>query len=352
MSVFDDVPDPFPFDAVLSKRPATFVLHPDRADRYIIGFIALFWLVFGPALTALIAALFVSLAGLMAYMGPIIAASIAVAIAVYIWWWWQEFNGSFRVVNVTISDDRVGVHERDLIRNRSWSHPLSDFEGVVLVNLGTRLVGDSKIPLLSVLLKHPDPTRSIPLAIGEPSKIGRRTVERKAKQLGLAALEGIAGASGAAAYPPDTVVVNRYQALKLRLLYWGFVAAALFFAGGTIYQHIYTEIDPAWPIMAVICVAVVGVMHVFARQYVLEMKECDGEIALRTASRLFPWRRFPRKTIRSLDYRAGRTRTVRHSVYAPWVKMRVAGYRLPFMIDMQSDFVDVNRLRGLGLRAR
>jgi hypothetical protein len=32
--------------------------------------------------------------------------------------------------------------------------------------------------------------------------------------------------------------------------------------------------------------------------------------------------------------------------------MRVEGYRWPFVIDMQSDFVDEGRLRGLGATAR
>jgi hypothetical protein len=32
--------------------------------------------------------------------------------------------------------------------------------------------------------------------------------------------------------------------------------------------------------------------------------------------------------------------------------MRVEGYRWPFVIDMQSDFVDEARLRGLGSTAR
>jgi hypothetical protein len=287
--------------------------------------------------------------GLQAYAVPFTVLTVAAYNAAVAWYLWPEFNASFRIVAVTITDQRVDVRERDLIRNVSWSHPLSGFEGVAQVNLGTRMIGNTKTPLLGVVLKHPDPARSVLLAIGEPGKIGHRTVVRKAKQLGLPALEGIGDETGAAAYSQGTIVVNRWQALKVRLLYWGFVAAALTFAGGSIWQHVYTQVDPAWPMLAVIFVGAAGAMHVFARQYVVGLKEQGGEIALRTASLLFPWRRFPRSTIRSLDYRAGRTTTARHSVHTPWVKMRVEGYRFAFVIDIQSDFVDVQRLRGLGL---
>ena len=44
--------------------------------------------------------------------------------------------------------------------------------------------------------------------------------------------------------------------------------------------------------------------------------------------------------------------TYKHSVHTPYTKMRVEGYTWPFVIDMQSDFVDEARLRGLGVTAR
>ncbi|MGE3987082.1 hypothetical protein [Pseudorhodoplanes sp.] len=349
MSVFDDVPEPFPFEADVSKRPVSVVLRGDPADRYIVGFLGLFWLAFGSVVTVAASLLALASMGLQAYGLPATAIAVACYVAAVVWYLWPEFNAGFRTVTVDISDERVDVKERDLIRKTAWSHPLSGFEGVAQINMGTRLVGETKIPLLSVVLKHPDPARSVPLAIGEPGKIGRRTVVRKAKQLGLPAIEGIGDETGAAAYPPDTIVVNRWQALKVRLLYWGFVGATLLFAGGTLWQHLYTTIDPAWPILAVIGVGVSVAMHVYVRKYVIGMKERDGEIAVCTASLLFRWHRFPRSRVRSLDYRAGRMTTPRHSVNAPWVTMRVEGCRFAFMIDMQSDFVDMRKLSALGL---
>ncbi len=352
MSVFDGVPDPLPFDADISQRPATFVLRPERSDRYIIGFIALFWLLFGPVLTALVVASLALAFGLLDYLRPVLIASAVIAFVVYIWWWWAEFIATFRVVNVTISDDSVDVHERDLVRNRTWSHLLTDYEGVGIVNLGTRLIGFSKTPLASVMLKHPDPARSVPLAIDRANRIGRPAVNQKARQLGVPALAGISGVKGKESYPADAIVVNRRQALKMRLIQAGAVLALLFFAGSAIRQYGVAEPDPVWAIIAMIFVAVLIAIQMYARQYVFEMRQQDAEIALRTGAILFPWRRFPRQRIRALDHKEGRMSTYKHTVHTPYVKMRVEGYTFPFVIDMQSDFVDEGRLRGLAMSVR
>ena len=352
MSVFDGVPDPNPFEADIATRPATFVLRPERSDRYIIGFIALFWLVFGPVLAGLVAASLLLLLGLTDYLRPVLIVSAAMAIVVYIWWWWAEFVAAFRVVQVTVSDTGVDVHERDLIRNRTWSQPLSAFQGVGLVSLGTRLVGFSKKPMAAVMLVHPDPARSIPLSIATTNRLGRQNVGQRARQLGLPALGGVAAGRAGKVYPPDVIVVNRWQALKIRLIQAGFALALLFFAYGAIRQYGAADADPVWPILAVILVPVVIAMQLYARQYVLDLKEEDGTIAMKTGALLSPWRRFPRASIRSLDYSEGRLYTIRHSVHTPYTKMRVEGYGWPFVIDMQSDFVDEGRLRGLGATAR
>ena len=160
------------------------------------------------------------------------------------------------------------------------------------------------------------------------------------------------GSRGKGSYPADAIVVNCYQALKMRLVQAGFALALLFFAGGAIRQHGAADADLVWPAMAVILVPVIIAMQLFARQYVLDMKQSDGEIALRTGAILSPWRRFPRASIRALEHKEGRMRTYKHSVHTPYMKMRVEGYAWPFVIDMQSDFVDEARLRGLAMSAR
>jgi hypothetical protein len=352
VSVFDDVPDPNPFDADIAVRPAAFVLRPERSDRYIIGFIALFWLVFGPLFTMLIVAVLLVSFDLTDYLRPVLIASAAAAFVVYIFWWWPEFRASFRVVNVTISDEGVDVHERDLIRNRAWSQPLSGFQGVGLVSLGTQLVGFSKKPMAAVMLVHPDPSRSIPLSIAGTNLLGRQNVGQKARQLGLPVLPGVAAGKDGKVYPAEAIVVNRYQALKMRLIQAAFALALLFFAYGSIRQFGTPDADLAWPSLAVILVPVVIAMQIYARQYVIDLQEKNGEIAMRTGALVSPWRRFPRASIRELEYKEGRMNTGRHFVHAPYTKMRVKGYTWPFVVDMQSDFVDVARLRGLAMTAR
>ncbi len=352
MSVFDDVPDPNPFDADIATRPATFVLRPERSDRYIIGFIALFWLVFGPVFGLLFALIFVWITGLGENIVQVIVACVAIAFVVYVWWWWAEFVATFRVVKVTISDTGVDVHERDLIRKRTWSQPLSAFQGVALVSLGTRLVGFSKKPMAAVMLVHPDPSRSIPLAIAGTNRLGRQNVGQKARQLGLPALPGVAAGKSGKVYPADAIVVNRYQALKLRFIQAAFGLALLIFAYLGISQYGTAKADFVWPALVVILVPAVIAIQLLARQYVFDLKEEDGTIALRTGAFLSRWRRFPRASIRALEHKEGRMNTIRHSVHTPYAKMRVEGYGWPFMIDLQSDFVDEARLRGLAMSAR
>lgn len=138
----------------------------------------------------------------------------------------------------------------------------------------------------------------------------------------------------------------------MRLIQAVFALALLFFAYGTIRQYGTVDADLAWPGMVVILVLVLIAMQVFTRQYVFDLKEDGGEIALRSGAILSPWRRFPRASIRALEYKEGRMTMSRQVVHTPYTKMRVEGYRWPFMIDMQSDFVDEARLRGLAMTAR
>ena len=89
-------------------------------------------------------------------------------------------------------------------------------------------------------------------------------------------------------------------------------------------------------------------MHVFASSYVVALHVDPSGITIQTAELLAPTRRITRANIRSVDYREGRsTPGMVHSVHAPWVKIRVTGYRLPFIVDMQSDYIDEAALKTL-----
>ncbi len=89
-------------------------------------------------------------------------------------------------------------------------------------------------------------------------------------------------------------------------------------------------------------------MHIFARCYVTAMHGDATTVTIKTAALLTPAQRHARTSILAVGYREGRsTPGMLQSVHAPWVKVRVSGYRLPFIVDMQSDYVDEAALQGL-----
>lgn len=356
MSLFDGVPTDFPLDIDLAKRPVSYRLRVDTIERVYVTVMFVVWLVFGgiglPLLMMwLTAELGLSLATIRI---SAIVVGIGYVLGFGIWWFWSRINASFHTANIRISDGQVEVATRDLIRRNSWSMPIAEFEGVALLNLGTRMVNNDKIPVASVVLKHPDPARSVPVAINAAERIGKKTVARKAAQLGLPVLAGVGDDTGEAAYPPGTVFVNRYQSLKVRLVYWGFAAVGAMFIGGSLYQWHTGAIDPVWPALAVVFVIVVAAMHVYMMRYVVHLSLHDGQVWMRTAALVSPTHRIAPEQITELGHSQGRFQTSRHSIHTPWIKMRIDGYFLPFIVDMQADYVDERKLQQIrkGLRIK
>lgn len=354
MSLFDGIPADFPLDIDLTRRPVSYSLRIDTADRIVVTILSVFWLIFGSVGVPVLVWEFAGLVGLPAGFDNVAALVVAVVYLIGFggWWFWPQINGAFHTVNVTIPDRQVDVATRKLTGSESWSLPIADFKGVALLNLGTHTVGEQKLPIASVVLKHPDPARSVPVAINAAARIGQKTVVRKAAQLGLSVLEGVGDESGETAYPPGTIIVNRYQALKVRALYWLFVAVAAVFVAGTIYQMAVGAADPVWPILAAVFVAVALAMHVYMMRYVVDLGMHDGQVWLRSAALVFRIHRVVLDQIYELGHSEGRRDIGRHSTHTPWIKMRIHGYFLPFIIDMQSDYVDEKKLQQMraGLR--
>ena len=206
--------------------------------------------------------------------------------------------------------------------------------------------------MASVVLKHPDPARSVPIAINAAERIGKKTVVRKAAQLGLAALEGVGDESGEAAYPPGTIIVNRFQSFKVRALYWLFAAVTALFVAITVYQLFTGAVEPVWPILAAIFVIITAAMHVYMMRYVVDLGMHDGMVWLRSAALISRTHRVAPDQIFELGHSESHYRVGRQITHTPWIRMRVHGYFLPFIIDMQSDYVDEKKLQQMrtGLR--
>jgi hypothetical protein len=269
LSLFDGVPSEFPLNIDLTKRPVSYILRANPGDRNVVIILSIFWLVFG-ALGIFF--------GIRSYPDaiPILKNHIDLAAgglaAIYVivaggWWFWPQINEGFYIAEVSISDSQVDVTTHDLVRRESWSYKLADFEGVALLNLGTRDVGERKFPIASVVLKHPDPARSVPVAINAAEKIGAKTVARKAQQLNLPVLEGVGDGSGEAAYPAGTVIVNRFQALKVRAVYWALAAITVGSGLASLYQLSTGSLDSVWPMIFVVFLPFAIAMHIYATCY-------------------------------------------------------------------------------------
>jgi hypothetical protein len=77
------------------------------------------------------------------------------------------------------------------------------------------------------------------------------------------------------------------------------------------------------------------------------MAVIDDAVWISTAALLSRRRRIdPRKivTLQHLEGYGSGMGTVKFDTHTPWIKLRVEGRALPFIVDMQSDYVDEKKL--------
>lgn len=354
MSVFDDIPEAFPLDVPLTRLPVSYTLRLDNGERIVTLGLAAFWLLLVPGLILLSTDAFTPWQGgsdTLIKAGALLASVAYLALALR-YWLGPAIAASLRQAEVTITPTQVAARVKGLGGTQSWSRPLAEYEGVALVDRGTLAIGERKFPVAAVVLKHAQEAFSVPIVIGEARKVDARAVARKARQLGIAAIDGTLTAATEQPLAAGTIVVNRFQAFKLRALSW---ALSLSVIGGatTCLWHGWNEsLDPACVILSALGAAVVAAMHAFAAHYVVTMREAGDAIEIDTAAVVRSRHRLTRDRIVALSHREGRTHTPRHRVHAPWLKLSIAGRRWPFVIDLQSDYVDEQRLEALRNPAR
>lgn len=154
---------------------------------------------------------------------------------------------------------------------------------------------------------------------------------------------------------PAVLVVCKRQARKVVALTLAFSALALAACGWALRTARASEPDPAAYILAPLAVAVAFGLQLYARRYVVFMRLEADAIVLRTVG-------FGLGTGRELRVALDRLGpSSRHegkldlvdapSVNAPWITLRIDGYAVPFVIDLQAEHVDARRISGLA-RAR
>ncbi len=160
----------------------------------------------------------------------------------------------------------------------------------------------------------------------------------------------------------QVLLENRSQARKVRWLTWGFVlwaAGWLFWAWDTSQTYGLTPGDGgvlrpfSERLGMALLIAVLGVlpfagMAFYAGLYLVRI-ERDGDAVTLTSLGMFR----PVQHVHRVDdflptgFYEGRV-NLRQAVHAPWLTLRVAGQRIPFVVDLQAEHVECDAIEALG----
>ncbi len=94
-------------------------------------------------------------------------------------------------------------------------------------------------------------------------------------------------------------------------------------------------------------------ISIYAARYVVALRIDDDHLWLTTVSLKMPEQKISRQLVRGVIFKKGRFSTgvanmnPRMRVNAPWFKLRIKGYRLPFIIDKQAEYVNEKLLMKL-----
>ncbi len=344
MSLFEKPPAEFPFAADISKRPASFTIKSDITDSIVVTLLALFWLVFGTVLIYfLVHETIGTEPGWEATAGWIAIILCLAYIAGALAYFTPAVLENFRTVEVNIDETDIAVTVANPISKSSWSDPISTYEGVANLNLGMHDLGGEKVVVGSVILKHPDPSRSVPVIIREQQRIGKNTVPKIAGQIGLPVLDGVGDETGEAAYPDGTLVVNKWQSLKVRLVYWAIIIVSALLTILVIREVASGREGAETLLWLLLMAAFVGGMQLFGSCYVTAMREWQGDIWVRTAAIQLREYRIEPSRVRSIKRFEGKSNRYKTGgQHTPWIKLSVKGHLLPFVIDLQADYVNEN----------
>lgn len=346
MSVFSDIPSPFPLIVSLKQRPVFFRLECDGAERVATLMLTLLWGLAIPAALFWIADPFAPWPDGAIPIGRAAAlGGLALfALGVVPFWLWPNIRTVLTRVDVTISQTKIEVVEKGLLGARRWSKPIAEYRGVAIENWGTRTVGNDKIPVSAVMLVHAEDRFSVPVHIDGALRVKDRIAKGKAELLGLPLIDAPRFGLGKTAHPPGTILANHGQALKVRLLYALLGAGGLAGAIAALARFISTG-EVIYLPLGLLGLLLAAAIHTYAACYVTAMRKSDNAIEIDTAVPLIGRHRIAPSDVRAVAYREGRGgEGTALRTHTPWVRINVTGARLPFIVDMQADFVDEQAL--------
>jgi len=165
---------------------------------------------------------------------------------------------------------------------------------------------------------------------------------------------------------PVIIVESYYQALKVRLVFWFLLAcgALAVWGGWAIFQtYGLSEADggilrPLWQriafggFVASLGLAFAGGMWLYLSLYALHISREGDVIHITTMTPIGQRNReFPISDIGEGAYYHGRVQHVLETgasggiwTNAPWITLRARGHRLPFIIDLQAELLEIGML--------
>ena len=159
-----------------------------------------------------------------------------------------------------------------------------------------------------------------------------------------------------------TLFTNHRPAIKVRCVLWAsmLACAAALYGGWAIFESYglsagdggilrpFGERLAFGMFVAGLGLIFAGGMMVFANIYATHLERGNGKVIIQT---LNPWgigtrrHEFDIAQIGEAAYHEGRTRSFRGpSVNAPWISLRTAGRRLPFVLDLQAEIIEIGPL--------
>ena len=357
MSVFNYLPDPFPFEIKVDDLPVKFVLKAQNTETWVAIVLLVMWCAGAVFLSWLLLEPYNLVYGFTFTNG----LGVLLIIAALVFFGKKIKREIFRLrtkVYVTLSENEVKV-TCDANPIRSFTCPLSDYQGIVKQAYGSHLVDGGKTQVVALVMRHRDDNKSIPLIITEARRLGRRRIDRFSQALGLEVLAYDHAVGLGADLPTGTIYANAYQSLKIKIIFSVLALAglALIVTAGFIFQSwglspadggVLKPLSDRLMFSGVLLILAIGILwgcYVYTGFYLISIQRIGRDLHLKTlrGSKYV----FSASDVSMLARKSGTTFTGKNWIETPYAWLTFKGTARKFMIDWQAEFVDELALKEL-----
>ncbi len=366
MSVFDDIPYPFPLKIKVDRRPVEFELRRDSSDKLVDIIMPVIW---GSLIIAFAFYIISQLDPAKDQNSRLFGLAVMVIAGVYFGRKVvQAINNNRIKTMVRITDDLVDITVTGGKNPGNWSAPLDEYEGVAIDDRGIHDINGKKRPIVALLLQHQKNSLSVPIHITTADNLGKKKVNKIARQLNLPVVPYVHSNLLDTNMPEGTIVANVYQNTKLKLVYYLVAAASLALMATGVYVFLYWGLAPAdggvlkpfyqrlafAGVLAALAAAAFYGIHYYRTCYVIGLQRIGDKLRLHTS--ILPSgqvREFSIGDVEKIAEYQGQTLNssdpdTNHSgnarLQTPYALMSVKGYPRRFLIDLQGEFVNQTEL--------